>query len=64
MAIKAAQSDIDRRRAICSGGKDSKPCDQFKPATPLKPWAHCGSCGCMIAAKTALANQSCPLKKW
>jgi hypothetical protein len=56
---RAAPEVIEKRRDTCNK------CDEYKPATPpLKPFATCANCGCVIAAKTALAAQSCPLKKW
>ncbi len=58
MSLKAEPEVIAKRRDTCNT------CEHRKPATPFKPWEHCGKCGCFIAAKTALAGQSCPLKKW
>lgn len=55
---RAETSVIEERRRICGE------CPELKPATPLMPFARCAQCGCLIAGKTALASQSCPLKKW
>jgi len=29
-----------------------------------KPTGSCKKCGCFVAAKTYLPNESCPMKKW
>ena len=42
---------IRKRRMICAG------CDR------KKGW-KCTECGCLVAAKTKLKSESCPLDKW
>lgn len=53
-AVQIADDDTVRnRRDICAA------CPELR-----QPLGRCGACGCVVKAKTALANQSCPLKKW
>lgn len=51
-AILATEQEQEERLAIC------RSCDK------LKRMDFCSMCGCFMPAKTKLANQSCPLKKW
>lgn len=57
-ALRKADTDvIAARRDTCNR------CEHRVPAAGLKP-ATCGKCGCVLAAKTALKTQTCPLSKW
>lgn len=55
-AVKVVMADdatAAARREICAA------CPELK-----QPLGRCSKCGCIVKAKTALKNQSCPLKKW
>lgn len=51
--LTVAQSEAERRMAICSG------CPYY-----LAPREKCGVCGCNMAFKTRLVAGSCPKGKW
>lgn len=47
----ASEQEIDARRAICNS------CEYRKGKM-------CGSCGCLLSAKTKLAEEKCPMGFW
>ncbi len=47
------QTKIDKRMEIC------KACPHFISLTTM-----CKECGCIMKAKTTLANAECPIHKW
>lgn len=50
-----------KRAEVCSG------CDQviaMSVSGEKKISIACGRCGCVIAAKTAVPSEACPLGKW
>ncbi len=49
--ILANQDTKDNRRNICND------CESRKAFL-------CGECGCIIRAKSAIANEKCPIGKW
>lgn len=51
MSLMARQDTVDERRAHCD------PCEHNKMGI-------CKRCGCIIQAKTRLANQRCPIGLW
>jgi len=51
--LKVADDIREKRLNIC------KSCDEFHKSTEF-----CRVCGCYMPAKTWIASQSCPLKKW
>lgn len=51
--VRASQSEIDRRMAIC------KTCEHFVD-NPMK----CRKCGCFLNLKTRLETEHCPIGKW
>lgn len=51
--VMADDATAEARREICAV------CPELK-----QPLGRCSKCGCIVKAKTALKNQSCPLKKW
>lgn len=51
-AILASEQEQQERMAICTS------CENFTTHQ------FCNICSCYMPAKTKLANQSCPLKKW
>jgi len=51
MSLMARQETVDERRANCD------PCEHNKMGI-------CKRCGCIIQAKTRLANQRCPIGLW
>lgn len=57
---QAAADVIDARRDRCRACPSARPV----PAGNLSHWSHCRECGCLIAAKTRLASETCPLGKW
>lgn len=62
----AEESAVQARRDIC------RTCDQasrnlsprYAAAGGLTTLSRCRRCGCLIAAKTLLAGQRCPLGRW
>lgn len=48
----APRAEVDRRRGICGG------CEHRRPG-PVGD--YCSACGCVVAAKTTLATERCPL---
>jgi hypothetical protein len=51
MSLVARKDTVDERRAHCD------PCEHNKMGI-------CKRCGCIIQAKTRLANQRCPIGLW
>lgn len=51
--VRASQSEIERRLAIC------KTCEHFVD-NPMK----CRKCGCYLNLKTRLETEHCPIGKW
>lgn len=49
--VLAPPSYVNERRAICE-------------ACPQRAGLRCSICTCVIVAKTRLAQESCPIKKW
>jgi hypothetical protein len=65
---KGAASDeaVKARRDLCrecpEATRNLKYADH--PSRGLSWLSRCGKCNCVIAAKTLLASESCPLGKW
>lgn len=57
MSVLASKEMRERRRAIC------RDCPHATGGKPEKR-VFCGVCGCVIAGKTALAGERCPIGKW
>ena len=55
----ADEATIEARRAICRACDRAIRCEQ-KPSL----FCRCRECGCVLRAKTRLADESCPLGKW
>lgn len=51
----APEATVAARRALCAG------CIHRREITGV---AFCGKCKCVLRAKTAVANQQCPVGKW
>ena len=51
--IKASEEISQKRLSICMV------CPEF-----IKLTAQCKQCGCLMKAKTKVANSECPLGKW
>jgi hypothetical protein len=57
---------IRQRRDACRGCDRAtrNPARLDRPAKGLTSLSQCRECGCLIAAKTAVASEQCPLGKW
>ena len=55
----ASDETIAKRRDICRQCHSAKLC----PGTSDR-YCTCSVCGCLLKAKTSLANESCPIGSW
>ena len=50
---------IAERRAICRACSHAVPC-----VASVGKFCKCAKCGCLLRAKTAVMEESCPMRKW
>ncbi len=50
---------IEERRKICRACPHAVPC-----VANVGKRCKCAKCGCLLRAKTAVMEESCPLQKW
>lgn len=55
----APDDTVEFRRDICRACDKAKPCSRR-----LERKCVCSACGCRLAEKTVMADESCPLNKW
>lgn len=56
---RAPEGEILQRRRVCRGCEKAMPC-----AGLVGRACRCAVCGCVIRAKTANRDETCPLGKW
>lgn len=61
---RADPATIESRRDICRGCEFATRNPKFADSKGLTSFSRCLKCSCLIAAKTNLVNESCPLAKW
>jgi hypothetical protein len=60
LSIDAAPPDLaERRRAVCRSCPEAVPCLRV-----IGRFCQCRVCKCVLAPKTRVASERCPLGKW